>query len=159
MKFTTKNDIEAPIDYAFERVSNFAAMERMALKHGVEFERQGDAAAPIAQGTKWDVHFEIRGRSRSLEAEIVLVDEPNQIDLKFDSGGLTGETKIELVSLSVRKTRVIVTTEIRPKSITARLFVQSLRLAKGNLDRRIKKRMTEFSKGIEADYRALNRST
>ena len=40
-----------------------------------------------------------------------------------------------------------------PKSLSARLLLQSLKLAKSNLTRRFKLRVTEFAEDVEDRYR------
>lgn len=46
MEFTTRDDIEAPIDYVFDQVTNFATFERSIMRLGGDVERiaGGDAA-------------------------------------------------------------------------------------------------------------------
>ena len=39
MKFSTREDIEAPVDHVFAEVSDFAGFERRALRHGADITR------------------------------------------------------------------------------------------------------------------------
>ena len=55
MKFSTREDIEAPIAYVFDRVADFPAYERRALRQGAEVSCRTDGAAQV--GTVWDVEF------------------------------------------------------------------------------------------------------
>lgn len=36
MKFSTRKDIEAPLKFVFNRISDFAAIERQIMRRGVE---------------------------------------------------------------------------------------------------------------------------
>ena len=55
--------------------------------------------------------------------------------------------------LSQNRTRIAIPVEMSPKSLSARLFLQSLKLAKSNLTRRFKLRVTEFAEEVEDRYR------
>lgn len=59
-------------------------------------------------------------------------------------------TVVDLVALSRTRTRLFVSMELRPTTLSARLLLQSLRLAKGRLTGRLKTRMAEFGQRIEA---------
>jgi len=72
------------------------------------------------------------------------------------SNGIDGATTIELISLSPGRTRVMVGLEMQPKSIAARVLVQSLRLSKNSLTKKFKARIADFAEQIEERYRAGN---
>ena len=59
---------------------------------------------------------------------------------------------MELLALSRNRTRLSVTIDLTPKSLSARLLLQSLKLAKNNLTRKFKLRVSEFAEVIEDSY-------
>lgn len=153
MKFTTHNDLDVPIDYAFQRVSNFDGYERQAQRRGAQVTRVDSGVVRV--GSAWDVAFMFRGKERKMRATIAQIDGPERLLIDTTSNGLNSVTRVDLVSLSPQTTRLSVTIELAPKSLSARLLLQSLKLAKTNLNRRFKKRISEQVSGFEDDYRKL----
>ena len=151
MKFSATEDIEAPIDHVYREVTNFAGFERQALRRGASVNRL-DGQGPIGTGSSWDVGFKFRGKARRMTATIGVMDPPNSVRVDTVAGGLDGVTQIELLALSRSHTRISVQIELLPKSLSARLVLQSLKLAKSNLTKRFKAKITEFSEDIEERY-------
>jgi len=151
MKLSTREDIEAPIDFVFARVTDFEAFERRALRQGAHVTRQGTGDAAV--GTVWDVSFQFRERQRNLQATLVQLDPPHDLKIESISDGLTAHTDVQLVALSPGRTRVIVGLEMRARTLTARLLLQSLKLAKGKLTKRFKARVLDYAEDVEDRYR------
>ncbi|MCG3266951.1 SRPBCC family protein [Yoonia sp. I 8.24] len=151
MKFSTREDIEVPIADTFARVSDFAAFERRALRHGVQVTRGDDG--PVKPGSQWQVAFKFRGRNRALDATLSTLDDPNFYQVLGASDGMTFTTEVELVALSPNRTRIIVGLDLRAKSMTSRLILQSMKLAKAKLSKRFRARVLEFSEETEDAYR------
>lgn len=152
MRFTTHTDISAPIDYVFEEAADFERFERIALRRGISVEREGYAEDGACD--KWSAGFSYRGRKRLLKLEITSFDPPNGFTIGSSSGGLTGSTIIDLVALSKWRTRLGVDVDVRPKTVPARLLIQSLKLGKRRLKRRFEDRVSQFAQEIEAAYRS-----
>ncbi len=153
MIFTTKEDIEAPIDAVFRAVSNFNAFERSALRRGARVQRVDRKTHP-STSIAWDVGFSFRGKKRDMLVELTEYDAPNRILAQSLSGGLEGEVSVELVTLSKNRTRMAIDLEIKPKTLSARLMVQSMRLAKGKLTKRYRLKVAGFANDIEDKYKA-----
>lgn len=151
MKLSTREDIEAPIDYVFAQVSDFAAFERRAMRQGVGVARRGDGV--IGQGAVWDIAFDFRGRDRKVIADLKLLDPPQALQVDSASDGLSAITKVELVALSQTRTRVLVSFDMRAKTLTARLLLQSLKLAKSKMDKRFCARVLDYAEDIEDRFR------
>lgn len=151
MKFSTKEDIEAPIDYVFARVTDFNGFERQALRRGADIKRIDEGVQPTV-GAAWQVAFKFRGKDRKMKATIAQMDVPTVLQIDTAANGITGESLIELVALSRNRTRLSVTMDLSPQSLTARLLLQSLKLAKNNLTRKFKMRITDFAEDVETSY-------
>lgn len=148
MKFTAQEDIEASIDHVFSQVSDFAALERSALRRGAEVQRVVDLPEP-GPGMKWDTAFMLRGKRREMTIELVEFDRPNGMVMISTSPNTSGRMVLDLVALSRGRTRLNLTIDVAPKTLAARLVFQSLKLARGNLNRKFRKRIAEFARDLE----------
>lgn len=151
MKFSAKEDIEAPIEDVFEMLSDFESFERSALRRGAEVQRTSEAA-PSGIGMTWDVAFSMRGKRRQMSLQVVEFEKPSRIRVEATSPSLSSNFVLELVALSRGRTRVAVELDLKPKNLSARLLVQSLKIAKTNLSKRFKLRVAEYSKELEDRY-------
>ena len=151
MKFSTKEDIEAPIDGVFEMLCDFEAFERSAMRRGAEVQRVDKLRKP-GVGMQWEAAFEMRGKRRELHLETITFDRPHEIVVESTSQGLVALMTLELMALSRGRTRISTALEIKPLNLSARLLVQSLKLAKASLTRKYKLRISEYAKGMEERY-------
>jgi hypothetical protein len=151
MKFSTREDIEVPIAETFARVSDFVAFERRALQHGAQVTRID--GGPIQAGSQWHIAFKFRGRPRAIDATLSTIEDPNSYQVLGASDGMIFTTEVELVALSPSRTRIIAGLDLRAKTITSRLILQSMKLAKAKLSKRFRGRVLEFSEEIEDAYR------
>lgn len=152
MKFSTRQDIDVPADKVFRAVTNFDALERRALRRGAELQREDPPRGP-GLGTKWKSRIKLRGRHRNIRSEVVRFDAPNGMDILSESGGLETDFRLEVLPLSPRSTRLSMSFELRPQSLTARLVVQSLKLARGTIGDRFDKAVAGFARELEDRHR------
>ncbi len=151
MKFSNQQDIDVPIAYVYRRVTNFAAYERQALRQGAHVVRV-DGDGPVGVGATWDVAFTFRNKDRQLRAQVTELVAPDGLVVMTHAKGLTSETRLSLVALAQQTTRVQVQVVLVANSMSARLLLQSLKLAKTNLNNRFRKRVREQLKTIALDY-------
>ncbi|WP_371227846.1 SRPBCC family protein [Roseovarius sp. 2305UL8-3] len=154
MKFSAKEDIEAPIEFVFEQVTDFTAFERSALRRGAEVQRIDSLTEP-GPGMAWDASFKLRGRKRDVKIELTSIDAPNGLVVSSRSPAMGGELVVDLVALSRGRTRMSVDIEMSPKNLSARLLVQSLKLARNNLNKRFRKRVAGHAEEIEDRYKKV----
>ncbi|VCU61101.1 FIG01073719: hypothetical protein [Tritonibacter mobilis] len=148
MHFETKEDTDSPIAEAFAAVTDFESFERSAIRRGVEVHRNGDGST-APEDLSWDVVFMFRGSERKMRLEILEYDAPNVVVFSATGSGMTGELRVDLMALSSQRTRMTVRLDLRPKTLAARLLVQSLKLARNKLNRKFRKRVAEFAMLIE----------
>lgn len=144
MKFSTNEDIDAPIDQVFAAVSNLEFYERAAIRRGAEVTRTSAHELP-EPGMTWKARFLFRNRMREARIELVELEPPQSMSFESQSGGMQSMLDIELVPLATARTRLTVGLELKPLNLPARLLVQSLKLAKGNLQKRFKNRVAELA--------------
>lgn len=146
MEFTTKEDIAAPVEQVYAELTDYERLERQIMRRGVALRRVAEGPGV---GMSWQATFGFRGKER--EARITLVEAQAPDLLVYDSlsGGLEMRTRLEFVALSRSRTRVTMTADLKPQTLSARLLVQSLKLARGNLEKRFRVRMAEYAKQLE----------
>lgn len=149
MKFSSKEDIDVPIDQVFQMISNFDAIERAALRRGADVERLDKLQQP-GVGMRWSAAFKARGRMRELEIEMTAFNPPNQMQFHSVAQGLESDFVVELVEMSRNRTRLGVQLDLRPRSISARLLVQSLKLARTSLNEKFRKRIADYARDLES---------
>lgn len=144
MKFSTRQDIEAPAHFVFAQLTDFQSIEKQALRRGIEVKRKDDSQVN-GVGAAWEAKVPFRGKWRDLHAEISQYEAPEELVAQARSGGLDMTISMELVPLSPKRTRLIVGFDVRPKTISARILVQSVKFAKTSLQRRFDKRVLKLS--------------
>ena len=148
MKFSTREDISAHIEQVYEALCDFEAFERQAMRRGIDVQRVDPLTQP-GVGMRWRVKFSLRGRKREMDLELTRFEPPNELFLDARSGGIDAKFTIELLALSRSRTRMTVALDLTPLNLSARLLVQSLKLAKSSLTKRFKKRVADYAKGLE----------
>ncbi|MEP4036984.1 SRPBCC family protein [Pseudophaeobacter sp.] len=154
MELTSKEDVDAPLAEVFAAISDFASFERSAIRRGVEVQRLSDDPTPQV-GMAWDVRADFRGKPRELRLELSNYEPTTLIALNSDSNSLSGKGQIELLALSPRRTRLSVKVKLEAKTLSGRLLLQSLKLARSKVNKRFKHRVAEFASLTED---RLNRS-
>ena len=148
MKFSTKEDIEAPIEAVFAMLCDFESFERAAMRRGAEVQRTDNLHSP-GVGMTWQAVFPLRGKKRELTIEMVTFQRPDEMVLDSLSQGGAAQMSFELMALSRNRTRVLVALEVKPLNLSARLWVQSMKLAKATLTKKYKQRVAEYARGME----------
>jgi len=151
MKFSTREDIEASIEHVFAQVTDFQNFERQALRRGADVQRIDSSLVPT-EGSAWQFAFKFRGKDRKMKATVAKLDAPNSAKFETIASGIHGMSTIELVALSLNRTRISIEIDLTPQGLSARLLLQSLKLAKTNLSRKFKLRVAEFAEDVEEGF-------
>lgn len=157
MKLATKKDIEAPIAKVWEVMSDFDGWERAAMRRGVEVSRTEMGTAK-GVGMTWSTKFRYRGKERKVEIKLKEILAPGLMAFTATSPAVFIETKIELIEMSAKRTRLHLVSEIKPRSLGARLFLQSLRLVRGKVERNFNSKMGQFATQIEQRARSIGQA-
>ncbi|WP_421701435.1 SRPBCC family protein [Aliiroseovarius sp.] len=148
MKLSTREDIAAPIEAVFAELSDFDGFERAALRRGAEVMRT-DGNGAVGVGMTWRAQFPFRNRERVADLKLMEFDRPNGMKVFSKISGVEAEIVVDLVALSRSRTRMSMSVDMRPKSIPARLMIQSMKLAKTSLTKRFQKRVADYASVIE----------
>ncbi len=149
MELTACEDIEAPLHKVFGLASNFDRLERQAGRNGIDVARLSPEGATPEQGLSWRARFRYRDTPREADIALTRHDPPNTMVFRTVSGGLEAVTTVDFVALSRTRTRVGVRIELLPRTLSARLMVQPLKLARGSVEKRFRAKMAGYAGDIE----------
>ena len=125
MSFSTREDVEVPIDQAFALICDFDAYERSAMRRGAEVRRMDDMTK-LGGGIKQAASFKMLGKKRDLGMKIIRSERSNEICVLSSTSGIDGTGQIELLALSRNRKSVSVVFELKPTNLSVQLLVQSL---------------------------------
>ena len=157
MKLSGRTDVQAPVDFVFDAISDVDFWERAALRRGAEVTRT-DKLRGIVPGLSWMIRFGWRGRERQMHVVLKQLDRPNVVALEGDSPSVEGGLVLELVALSATRARILVQTTIKPRTLAARLFLQSMRLARGKVNARYDRTLRQLAGVIEQRFEESRRA-
>ncbi|SFI94435.1 SRPBCC family protein [Jannaschia pohangensis] len=147
MKFVATEDIAAPIDVVWARVSDLEGFEARARDRVTGLVRT--PPGPAAQGSKWTGRAEVMGKTREVTVTAEALDAPNRLMAAAATDGMDVTIDVVLESLAPARTRLTVTTEAKAKTLTARLMLQSAKLARQAMAKRYKARVANFAARVE----------
>lgn len=153
MKFSSRVDIAAPAEFVFDQLADFSTFERAARRKGVSLRRTDTLAAPGA-GTAWDIGFRFRGRLRQLNAEITRFERPAALDYVGSSHGFELGLALQIVAPAEGRSRLHVALEAKPRTLGARLLLQSAKLGRGRIEHRFDERIATFGAALGARFAA-----
>lgn len=151
MKLSGRTDIGAPIAFVFAALSDFEAWERSAMRRGADVHRT-DKLRAAGPGMTWQARFAWRGRERQLQVRLTKLQPNLNLSLAFDGPSVEGVMNIELVELAAKRTRMLMQVDMKPRTLAARLFIQSMRLAKGRVQRKYDARLQAIARDIEQRF-------
>ena len=151
MKLTAKTDLEVPAAAVFASLVDHPTWEREAIRNGVEVERPAGSPA-IGVGAEWRIRGHFRGRARKVQIRIEEMTPDQRLALGLDSTSIEGTTRLEVMVLSPRRSRLRVDLEVKPKTLAARLFINTMRLAKGRVQAKFENRLGQLGARIKDRY-------
>ena len=144
MKLSARKDIDSAAVDVFPVLADFDSYEKLALRQGAEVQRLDRLPAP-GVGSAWAVRFPFRGRQRQVDSQISLYDPPRRLVLEGKSGGFDFTMTASLAPLSRSQTRLAVDLEVRPRTFSARILLQTLKLGRSRLESRFSARIESFA--------------
>lgn len=153
MILTAREDIDAPIETVFAQLTDGASHERAVMRRGGEVRRiKMDGA--MVPGAVWKLRFPFRGKERKARVELTEIDRPNQMSAETQAGGMTIFSTVDLVQLGSGRTRMGLKVKLKPGTLSARLVVQSLKLTRASVERRVADRFRDLARDMEARARS-----
>ena len=158
MKLTSNQDISAPADQVFRILSDHQAWMRAAIRRGAEVERL-DNLPTMTPGMEWRATFAFRGRRREALIRLEACVPPARLGFSVETSLYAGTLGIDIFQMSPRRSRIHLAIEVKPKTLAARLMLQSLRLARARLERRLDHRTAQLAAEVENRLRLAQGST
>ena len=151
MKLTSKTDLDVPVSFVYATLADHAAWEREVLQRGAQVERP--PGLPFSGiGATWLVRGRFRGKERKVVVRLTQVAINEMMAYTLDSPSIEGNAQFEVLALSPRRTRLRVVLDIRPKTLAARLFLNTLRLTRRRVETRFDKRTVQLAGRIAESY-------
>ena len=152
MKLTAKYDIEASVGFVYKELADFDAWERMAMRRGAEVTRT-DRARHFGPGMEWQVNFIHRKKPRSARIQVLEVTPDSHLRIAAQSTLADLDITIDIMDLAATRTRIEVRTDIKPKTLAARLYIQTLRLARKKAEKTYAHRVASLAVELEDRFR------
>ena len=153
MQFSSRIDIAASAEFVFASLTDFDGWEALARAKGAQIIRQDPAGRMQAgEGSCWEGSFIFKGKTRNGTLMLRESRASERLVIQADGRGIGGDLLVEITPIGAGRSRLSVQGELRPKSLAARLFVQSLRLAKGRVQAKLNKRVADYGRRLEGKY-------
>lgn len=149
MRFSFREDTALPADQLFAALSDFARIERMMARGGADVRRVDPAQQP-GVGMAWDIAFDLQGKQRALRLTITRFDPPEEIVIHGQGDAVDLEVTVTVIALTRAKSRMMLDVEAKARNMRARLMLQTARLGKAQLDRRLAQRVSAFLDDLAA---------
>lgn len=152
MKFKVSEDVDAPADITWARFTDFSGIEADVVGRGTELSRVGNWTE-ATEGCSWRGSAKIRGRVRPVTSEISALEGPGRCEITTTIGGMEAVYEMTFLSLREDMTRVQVVLDLSANTLSARLALQTLKLARGRVMQRLQGLLARQGNLAEDDYR------
>ena len=150
MKLKVSDDAERPVDQVFASLTDYAVIEADLRAAGFTIRRISDWTV-LKPGVAWTGRGEVRGKVRSVEAKVSAIEPGRMVEIEAKVGGMRMAHETRLVPLGERVTRINITVDLRPDTLSTRLLIQSLKLARGRVLDRMQRRLAADIRRIERE--------
>ncbi len=152
MNLSARYDIEAPVDFVYRALTDFDAWAHLAMRRGADVTR-ADRLQVSGPGMAWQVAFPLRGKIRNARLHVDAATPTSHMMISAVSKLVDGTLTFDLLDLATNRTRVEVRMMAKPKTLAARIYVQTLRLARKKLEGRFSERVAQLAVEIEDRFR------
>ncbi len=152
MKFKVSEDVDAPQAMVWAKFVDFTALEDDARGRGATVTRVGNWT-DTAEGVAWRGDVTARGKSRPLAAKVTRFAPEDLCLIESRIGGMNCSYEMTFVPLATEVTRVALVLELSADTLTARLLLQTLKLARGRVLQRMQAVIARQGNAVEAAHR------
>ena len=152
MKFKVSEDVDAPRPMVWARLTDFSAVETDARGRGATITRIGNWT-DTAEGVEWRGEVTVRGKTRALTATVTRLIPEELCLIESRIGGMACVYEMTFVALTPEVTRVAVVLDLSAQTLTARLILQTMKLARGRVMQRLQGMIARQGNAVEAAWR------
>ena len=154
MQFKHTQEIGAPAEYVFGRITDFKKFESHKGPIGFNFKRQG--RLPVRIGTRWNISVPVRGRTRRFSAELSEYVQPRT--LSYKSTSLRYEGVMSLTVHPVSETTCVLDMQVvaKSRSVATSLVFNTIRLARRRINKRVRNEMNKFAKRMAKEHKTAS---
>jgi uncharacterized membrane protein len=153
LKFKVSDDVEAPVERVWAGFTDFAAIESDIRAREADLVRVGDWKE-AALGVAWRGSVPVRGKIRPIDARIAAFTPGERMMVESKVGGMSCSYEVTFAALSEQMTRVSVTLELKASTLSARLLLQTLKIARRKVIQRLEGAIVRQGQAVESDWRA-----
>lgn len=152
MEFVSKQNINAPTVHVFQQLADFDFYESYAMRVGAQVERLDTFSQP-QPGMCWNIKGNFRGKDRDLALTLDSYTPSETLSYVCQAKSFNADVKFYVIPLSHTETRLKTVVNIQAKGLSAKVALQSAKLAKKTLDRKFDAKMHDFANKIGEKYR------
>ncbi|MCF6274107.1 MAG: hypothetical protein L3J37_13165 [Rhodobacteraceae bacterium] len=152
MELSYKSTINVPHKFAFERATNFEKFEIEGFGKLAPFEPVSDIRAPEI-GARWKTSSEFQGRPRRFSLQLFQLEPSQKMVLGNKSEKYDVEAHFDFEDIAPEETGFSFLLVAKAQSITARLILQTIQLARGRIESSMKADFETMAQKMEAAYR------
>ncbi|MGB0660833.1 MAG: hypothetical protein ACPGNV_11720 [Mangrovicoccus sp.] len=143
MELTSSFDAPYPQSQTYAALADFDALTASLTPRGFEVTQTAEGDTD-GVGKAWKIAFGFRGVHREIAVEVIEATPETGFVLRGNSEGLVVTMSIALAGLENGRCRVSVVAEAAAETFTARLLLQSLRLARAKIQPKFDSRVAAF---------------
>jgi len=144
-------DINVPQRFAFERATDFALFEEVGFGKLEPFEPRSEIRAPEI-GARWRTAAEFQGRPRRFSLQLLELETPEWLVLGNKSEKYDVEARFRFTDMGEAQTAFSFHLVAKAQSITAKLILQTIQLARGRIEKSMQADFEAMAKRMEAAY-------
>lgn len=152
MKFKVSEDVDAPQAMVWARFTDFSGFEQDIRGRGATVTRVGNWQE-AAEGVEWRGEVTVRGKARPVSSKVTRLVPQELCVIESRVGGMDCYYEMSFVPLSAEVTRVALVLDLSADTLTARLLLQTLKLARGKVLQRLQGLIARQGNAVEAAYR------
>lgn len=153
MKFDYSRIIDVPVGFAFDQATDFNKFEAVGIGSMSPFVPTGDIRAPQI-GARWKITSEFQGRDRRYSLELRELVKNERVVLGNGSQKFDVEAVFTFTPAQNEATLFGFAFEASAKTITGRLILQTLQLARGRIEGKMSESFDKMATEIESSHQS-----